>query len=460
MGDIDRERLTRLLGDPALAWLVDRARRRLELGRSLSGTVTLAGASTGQRRAAERLLGRRPRPGRGLTVSLDEVDAVLRQAGLGTDGLEAAVVLLTGPLTRRADVASREQVAWEEAFAGLLRGAARRAELTGWLERLTRSGVVKRLEPDPTRARALLDRLGVVLASLPAAGEPLGGFAARLLGEAHALDDGRPLATLAVGAARALAGLGAPAPGESPAESRRETWAAVGLLCDELSSVVLTVGLRGDEETGCGRILAAGRSVGQPLWLTLRQLVRDPPLWAESSAGAPVHICENPVIVALAADHLGADCPPLVCTNGQPRAATMLLLRSLAASGAALLHHGDYDWGGLHIANLLHARLPVTPWLFDSESYLRAVSVPRPASPLTGSPVAARWDPLLAGAMARAGRRIEEELVADELVAALARAAGRSPGVADVPAVGPGSAGAAPPARAPCGNPVIATGAA
>ncbi|THD75214.1 MAG: TIGR02679 family protein, partial [Phenylobacterium sp.] len=55
--------------------------------------------------------------------------------------------------------------------------------------------LLKRLEPDAARARELLERLDTVLAVLPAGGEPLGRFAARHAGGAHALDDGQPLAT-------------------------------------------------------------------------------------------------------------------------------------------------------------------------------------------------------------------------------------------------------------------------
>src|SRR5690242_17828358 len=66
----DGIRLHRLLGDEHTAWLVLRARDRLEAGRSLTGTVTLAGATVEQRRAVERLTGRPPRSGTSLSVSL------------------------------------------------------------------------------------------------------------------------------------------------------------------------------------------------------------------------------------------------------------------------------------------------------------------------------------------------------------------------------------------------------
>jgi uncharacterized protein (TIGR02679 family) len=437
----DVERLRRLLGDPELEWLLARVRRRLELDQPLEGTVTLADASAAQRRAVQRLLGRRPRAGRALSVSLSAVDELVRRSHASPDGLATAVVALTGPVVVRAEANAAERLAWERAFAPLEDLVDRRVqaktdrcgELASWLARLRRSGVVKRLEPDPAGARTLLEQLATILAALPAGGEPLGGFAARLAGGAHALDDGEPLATLALGAARALGGLQDPDPDESPAESRREAWAAAGLLCDELSSVVLALGLPGDEETGSGRILQVARETGQPVWLTLRQLVRDPPGWmaargvpserTTSSGGLSertVHICENPVIVALAGDRLGAECPPLVCTSGQPGAATMLLLRALAAAGARLTHHGDFDWGGVRIANVLHARLPLVPWRFDTEAYLRAADTVTSPQPLVGAPAPASWDPRLGETMRRVGQRIEEELVLEELLADLA----------------------------------------
>ena len=95
---------------------------------------------------------------------------------------------------------------------------------------------------------------------------------------------------------------------------------------------------------------------GEPLWLTLRQLVRNQPAWHDVDT---ILVVENPSVLALAADTLGTACPPLVCTNGQPRAAAMVLLRSLAAGGVRLRHHGDFDWAGLTIGNLLHRRLPI-----------------------------------------------------------------------------------------------------
>jgi uncharacterized protein (TIGR02679 family) len=417
MGDIDQQRLKRLLGDPDVAWVLDRVRRRIELGQPMHGTIARRSATPAERDAVARVFGRRPRPGRGVSVSLDELDGLLRRSGIHAGGLREAVIMLTGPVIVRADWVAHEERTWAEAFVRIEAAAAGRAELAAWIGRIRASGVVKRMAGgSPAAGRQLLDALAAVVAALPTSGgESLSAFAARVTGRAHALDDGSALGTLALGAARTLGGLDPPSPDESLAEARREAWAAVGVLCDELSSIVLTLALPGDA-SGTGRLLAAAAASVEPVWLTLRQLVRCPPQWHGIDS---VLVVENPSVVALAADALKARCPPIICTNGQPRAATMVLLRSLASAGVRLRHHGDFDWPGLTIGNVLHRRLPIEAWQFDRDHYLRAVGAHPHAARLTAAPIEATWDAGLGDAMREAGRRIEEELVAGDLLAFL-----------------------------------------
>ena len=247
VGQVDHERLKRLLGDPELAWVLDRVRRRIELGQPMHGTIARRSATSAERDAVAQLFGRQPRPARGLSVSLDELDALLRRSGVHSGGLAEAVVTLTGAVTVRADRIAGEERAWTAAFTRIEAATAGRPELAPWIGRVRAGGVVKRLAGgSPAAGQELLDALASVVAALPASGgESLSAFAARVTGHAHGLDDGSPLGTLALGAARALAGLEPPAPEESAAEARREAWAAVGVLCDELSSIVLTLGLPG-----------------------------------------------------------------------------------------------------------------------------------------------------------------------------------------------------------------------
>ncbi len=418
-------RLHRLLGGEPAAWLVRRARDRLEAGRPLTGTVTLPAATPDQRRAVERLTGRAARSGASLSVSLAEVDRILRDSGAAQGGLAEAVTRLSGPLRdrnrERADLAA----AWGAAFAALDAAVDGRDELAPWRAWLDATGVVRRLAPEPDQARLLLAQVAAVLRRLPSHGVPLGRLAAECCGDAHALDEGRPAGTLVLSAVRALAGL--PFAAEGTAGPRRAAWAAVGVHLDELSSLVLCLGLPGDTRTALGKTLASCREVGQPAVLTLRQLrcqteplntgpLHTGPLHTGPLNSGRVRICENPVVVAAAADELGARCQPLVCVGGQPSAAGWRLLELLSAGGAEFDYHGDFDWGGVRIAHAVRHRVDWRPWHYDHLAYEAAASAAHPLAPLPGKPAATPWDPELAVAMRRRSIRIEEELTLDVLL--------------------------------------------
>jgi uncharacterized protein (TIGR02679 family) len=422
VGDIDRVR--RLLGGEELAWLVDRVRRRLERGAPVAGTVTLAVAGPEQRRAAERLLGRRAGVGASLSVSLDEVDTVLRRSGAAPDGLSGAVRLLLGEVVDRAELAAAGARVWARVHAPLDDLVDRRPELRPWRAWLDSTGMLRRSAAGADEAAALCADLIRVIDRLPGTDLALGTLAAAATGDAHALDDGRPLATVALAAARVLAG--AAPTGSGSALERRTAWAAVGVHRDELSSTVLSVGLPGGPASIIGRMLALAHCAGEPTVLTLRQLTRPEP---ESFGAGPalVRICENPIVVASAADALGRRCPPLICLAGQPSTAALNLLDALSAAGASFAYHGDFDWGGIRIANALAQRIPWRPWRFTTRDYLGALS--NGGGALSGRPVEAAWDQALASALTRCGVRVEEELVLADLVHDLAEASGPEPSV-------------------------------
>jgi len=361
----------------------------------------------------ERLLGRRAGAGASLTVSLDEVDAVVRASGAAPDGLAAAVGVLLGPVTDRVAAAAEEAEAWSTACAPLDDLVDRRPGLRAWRTWLDATGILRRVAPTPADAAPLVGALVRVLDALPATGLALGRLAAAATGDAHALDDGRPLSTLSLGAVRVLAGA-APA-GDGSAFERRAAWAAVGVHRDELSSTVLCAGLPGGTATTVGRMVALAREAGEPCVLTLRQLGRDRP---DLGAGGLVRLCENPIVVACAADEFGPECPPLVCLNGHPSSAVTRLLGVLVADGARLAYHGDFDWGGIRIANALRERFAWTPWRYDALAYRSALTSVT-GGPLTGRPADAAWDPGLRAALVEHRVHVQEELVLPDLIADL-----------------------------------------
>lgn len=418
----DLPRLRATLGQPELARLVDALQQRLELGRPLTGRLTLASVSSGERQAADALLGRVTTRGSSLQIDLDELALSLREAGI-CESLPAAVEALRGKIPdRRAQAAAHENT-WAEIRADTLAIFAPCPALVAWGEELFAVGLLKRLSSaQPARARQLIADIATIARALPVRAEPIATFAARLFGDAHALDPGSARATLAV---RAAALLGQTT-FEADAEGRRTAWASVGILCDELSAPVLTFNLPSHLDTPAGRLLRTARADAEPVHLTLRLLLLWPLTADPALSNLDIFVCENPTIVALAARRLGADCAPLVCVNGQFATPAKILLRQLAAAGARLHYHGDFDAGGLQIARRVIGEHHALPWRMSAADYLAA---PKGKPIAAGTALESPWDPALAETMRHERRAVHEEAVADTLLADLALS--RPPGAAE-----------------------------
>ena len=408
----DLPRLRATLGAPELKRLVDALQSRLERGRPLTGGLTLDTASASERMAVDGLLGRVTTRGASLGIDLDFLAATLNEAGICAT-LAEAVQALRGPIHNRRALAAEIEVAWEKVYTKAAKDLAPWPTLIPWLDELFASGTIKRLgSADPVKAERLLDELTIVAKALPAEVEPLATFAARLFGDAHALDQGSPRATLAVRAAALLGNVLF----DDDAEGWRTAWASSGILCDELSTPALVLNLPSASETPLGRLLRAARADGEPLHLALRHLMLWPLAADPVLDGLTVFACENPTVVALAARRLGTACAPLVCVNGQFATPSKILLRQLRSAGARLRYHGDFDGGGLRIARRVFTDHGASPWRMNAEDYLAA---PKGKPIESDVPLASPWDPELAMAMSRERRAVHEESLTDLLLSDL-----------------------------------------
>jgi uncharacterized protein (TIGR02679 family) len=154
---------------------------------------------------------------------------------------------------------------------------------------------------------------------------------------------------------------------------------------------------------------------GVPFRLTLQQQAIGDVL----PMPADVFVCENPAVLRVAASDLGADCPPLVCTEGMPSAACHKLLGSAVAQGARLHWRADFDWTGLRIVSAATTSHSAKPWRMTAADYRNALRTGE-STPLTGSPAASPWDPELAALLAEHGRAVMEERLIAVLMADLA----------------------------------------
>ena len=406
----DIARLRALLAGPDTSWLVDRLRQRIEAGRRVDGTLLLRNPTDAQREAVGRLFGRVV-TGSLVTVKLSELDDLLRRAEI-CDGIVDAVTRLCGPITNQRERRRDIEEQWSEVFEDVSRRIGHRPALREWLDDLRATGLLRLLSRGEAQVgRSLLEQALAVADRIPAQGIPLAELAASVTGDSHALDLGQPVGTLVMRLARVLGR------NESDEQSldRRDVWANVGVLCDELSAPVLVLNLRGSEATATDRALATHADVGEPYRLSTRQLLRQPPDFAAALAGRTVFVCENPSVVGAAANQLGVQSAPLVCVDGQVKTAARLVMQQLTSAGARLVYHGDFDWGGIRIANVVIARCGARPWRFSAEDYRAAPA----GAALKGPSASACWDAELEAAMVSSGRAVFEEQVLGELLADL-----------------------------------------
>lgn len=410
-------RLQRLLGGDALAPLRQRLRRHFErIGPdATTSTLRLDGLDPAAHQALCQMTGRPARSARSMTLDIRQLDTALREAGLA-NSLRDALERLDGPIVDKA----RQRLELQARWAAATDSVNACPLLQDWLNTPSAPPLLKRLSRVPEHVAPLLNAANGVLRALPAQGQPRSQLAASLLGDAHALDAGRPVATLVLAAwrhqerQRPTQHETGEDPEDAPKEEgtderQRDVWARAGILVNELARPVLFLNL---PATASHRMPGYP---GEPSYISLRQLLRGRPAW--SVADRVVHVCENPNFLAIAADQLGARCAPLVCTDGMPSAAQRILLDQLQAAGAKLLYHGDFDWPGIGIANFVIRTWNANPWRMSTQAYEAAASsTTRVKHELGAIPVNADWDIHLATAMQNRGTAIAEEAVATILI--------------------------------------------
>jgi uncharacterized protein (TIGR02679 family) len=417
-------RLERLLGGPELGSIRQRLRRRFEQAEpdAPPARLRLDKLTPTECAALCQLTGRAAHTARSMTLDVADLNEQLCRANLA-DSLRDALERLDGPIVSPAQLRQARQAQWTNLVAAASVGWRLRAWLDEAPDALAR---LKRLGRDPEGAKKLLFAANAVLLRLPAQGQARSQLAAETLGDAHALDADRPVAKLAlavwrhgerrlpVDSASDEEAETGPSHSEAAEERQRDIWARAGVLVNELARPALLLNLPVIDPA------QARWKPGEPAYLSLRHLLRAPPTWAV--AGQTVFICENPNLLAIAADRLGVHCAPFVCTDGMPAAAQRALLDQLQNAGARLRYHGDFDWPGIYIANFVMRTWQATPWRLAADDYEAAARRAARTPSVLGQPnlgetdVTAIWDAQLVPVMQSHKIPIAEEAVAASLL--------------------------------------------
>jgi uncharacterized protein (TIGR02679 family) len=406
--------LTELRGEGWRRLLAAARRSLVRTGGELGGSVGLNAPTEAERRVVIGITGSyRPQTVQRLTIGLTTLDTALRQR-YGT-GLHHALVMLGGPLRDGPAQREAERRGRTEAIAAagesMLAGQAwfsswwSALESDGTITRLLRRGD-GRLLADAVRTLELLEH------HTPGGPIPLPVLAEQVTGDTKALLAGGPLATLVLRALAARAGQAAVPRGRA---GQRALWEIHGAIADDLASQVLVLNLACHGGSPAARWLTEARDCGIPFRLTLQQQAAGDvvPIAAE------IFVCENPAVLRVAASGLGADCPPLVCTEGIPSAACHKLLGAAVAQGARLHWRADFDWTGLRIVGTAIASHGAQPWRMTAADYRHALGAGE-STPLAGPPAASPWDPELANLMTGHGRAVMEERLITTLLTDLA----------------------------------------
>lgn len=335
-----------------------------------------------------------------VTVAIPKLDAFVRAAANGGRPLVellAADGALIDHRTARAGRRAERDAALARAARVLAddRFAARRAALA-----------------DLFTGRVGCDtviRAARVLALLPAPGWSVTELASAATGDTKALGSGSTL-SLVLATLAAESGVTPPA----SAAERSALWERFGVVDGAVTSRVLVHGVRLHGASPLAVFLEESGRAGEPTVLTLGQLQR----WEARITNTDVYVCENPAVVTAAARELGPQCPPLVCTEGQPSMAVWRLL----STARRVFWRGDFDWTGIRTTTRALERLDAAPWLMDAGTYRAALDAdPDRGEPLADPdrPATCPWDRDLATALRESGRAVMEERLLPDLIASL-----------------------------------------
>ena len=248
-----------------------------------------------------------------------------------------------------------------------------------WLNRLIAAKkhgyqlLMREYAKDPKQAKTLAKNVGNALVRLAREnGEkeyPLAVFAAEMSGNPHYFDRGTAAGALLVHALSCCRERQVP----DSAHQWRELLIGVGLIPDNVSSMVHVYGLRLQTKDGWHPAYDAFCSLREPYVITMENLRGITGVHAQ---GDRVYIVENEMVFCSLLEHAKAEKLTLLCTSGQLRTAALELIPLILDSGADISYSGDIDPDGIGIADRLWQKFGnrIHMWRMSSADYAKSLS--------------------------------------------------------------------------------------
>ncbi|ARE86960.1 hypothetical protein CLFO_13440 [Clostridium formicaceticum] len=199
--------------------------------------------------------------------------------------------------------------------------------------------------------------------------ERLAFFSSRISKNPHTFDEGSPCHKLLLYHLMFLFQKNYP----QNAEERAEIYYQAGIIKDDISNYTTCFGLLAYDKqqihTGWEGFYKRKEPMQVSLW-NLSEVERI------TSPFKKVFVVENPTVFSGIIDAIQNLKVSLVCTNGQVKLASLILLDKLVEEGFHIYYSGDFDPEGLMIADKLKRRYKenLTLWRYTKEDYKRALS--------------------------------------------------------------------------------------
>jgi uncharacterized protein (TIGR02679 family) len=157
------------------------------------------------------------------------------------------------------------------------------------------------------------------------------------------------------------------------AEKILELYYTAGISPDDVSSFTTAYGIHMYTEGGVHSAYEAFIEAREPYVVTLSNLNR---IVKADCPGKLVYIVENQMVFSQICEDLKGEEVALVCTSGQVKTASLILIDLLCESGCQLFYSGDLDPEGICIADRMISRQPgqIVAWHMGPEDYAQSVS--------------------------------------------------------------------------------------
>lgn len=200
--------------------------------------------------------------------------------------------------------------------------------------------------------------------------EYLPAFSAAVSGNPHHYDEGMEYTLLLYYAIDDMLCLNAMVSSTMVAEERHRLLLKAGLIRDDVSNNAMVYSIRAWKEEGEHLGIAGFYTQGEPISITLSTIIR---LKSVKCIKDCIYVVENPIVFAKIMEGGGKS---VLCVNGQPNLAVLLLLDLIAQNGGNIFYNGDFDPEGLLIAQRLKNRYKnaLVFWHYAEEDFQKAFS--------------------------------------------------------------------------------------